>query len=445
MLNMKDIVRKIENSVYGILKRGKIRSLLVAVSGGADSVALLCACARLAVRLGLRVEAVNCNFHLRGAESDRDSSFTADICCRLGIKLHTLNYNVNAYLNEHPGISTEMACRELRYADFFRIAQERNLERIAVAHNSDDDIETLLLNMLRGSGSLGLKGMDVDNGVVIRPLLGVPRADIESYLLAIGQDFITDSTNLTSDYRRNFIRREVLPLLESRWPGARKSLARTLNIMKEEANIIDAHYRRQIAELCPDPTTLLVYAEGVSNGTILRFIEPFGGNPTIADEIRKSLDKEFGERRWKLSDRHEAELERDRLVIIESQIPDKEPTIRWEKIKMSPELMDMIKSNRTHDIIYLPHDETAYTLRQPQNGDRMAPLGMKGTRLVSDIISDARLDRDRKQDIRVLVRKTDNKIIWVPTLKRSRHDLVLPDADYVYKAIFNSISSTAPV
>lgn len=434
MHNKKDIVRKIEYSVYGFLKTGMIRSVLVAVSGGADSVALLSACARIAPRLGLHVEAANCNFHLRGAESDRDSSFTSDLCRRLGIKLHEFDYDVYAYLIEHPGISTEMACRELRYADFFRIAQERNLERIAVAHNSDDDIETMLLNMLRGSGNRGLRGMEQDNGKVIRPLLGISRIEIEEYLKAIDRDFITDSSNLTSDYRRNFIRRDVLPLLESRWPGARKSLARTLSILKEEANIIDAHYSRQIADLCPDPSTLLVYAEGVSKGTILRFIEPFGGNPSVADDIMESLDKDFGERRWKLSDRYEAQLERDRLVILDSQITSKEPSLVWEKLELTTELIAEIKNNRSHDIIFLPDDLSAYEIRRPKTGDRMAPLGMRGTRLVSDIISDGRLEARRKSAVRVLVRRSDGEIIWVTGLKRSRLDLVKSDSEVCYKA-----------
>ena len=442
MHKKKDIVRKIEYSVYGFLKLEKISSLLVAVSGGADSVALLCACARIAQSLGMHMEAANCNFHLRGAESDRDSSFTADLCRRLDIKLHKLDYDVDAYLNGHPGISTEMACRELRYADFFRIAQDRDLERVAVAHNSDDDLETMLLNMLRGCGSRGLRGMEHDNGIVIRPLLGVSRADIESYLSAIGQDFITDSSNLTSDYRRNFIRREVIPLLESRWPGARKSLARTLDIMKEEASIIDAHYRRQIARLCPDPTTLLVYDEGVSKGTVLRFIEPFGGNPAIADEIIESLEKDFCERRWKLSYKHEARLERDRLAIFETQMPDNEPYINWEILRMRPDVMDMIKNNSSHNIIYLPHDESAYELRRPLIGDKMEPLGMKGKRLISDIISDGRLDSTQKSRVRVLVRRSDGKIIWVTGLKRSRHDLVAEDCEYVFKAVISSLDKT---
>ena len=436
-MNDKKAIKRVEGQVAEALETSGIKSILVAVSGGADSVALLCACSRLAPRLALRVEAANCNFHLRGAESDRDSSFTADLCLRLGIRLHKLDYDVDAYLSKHPGISTEMACRELRYADFFRIAQETDLERIAVAHNSDDDIETMLLNMLRGSGCRGLRGMEPDNGKVIRPLLGISRHEIEDYLKAICKNFITDSSNLTSDYRRNFIRHEVLPMLETRWPGARKSLARTLSIMKEEADIIEDYYRRQLSVLTPDPNTLLVYAEGVSKGTILRFIEPFGGNPSVADEIIESLGKDLGERRWKLSDRYEAQLERDRLIIVDSRISGREPAISWEKIKMSPEVMEKIKNNRSHNVIYLPNDESSYELRRPQTGERMAPLGMKGTRLVSDIISDARLDRRQKQDIRVLVRKTDNKIIWVPTLKRSRHDLVLPDADFVYKAEIN--------
>lgn len=438
----KFIIRHIESEVEKILRKSGVKSILVAVSGGADSVALLSACCHVAPRLNIRVEAVNCNFHLRREESDRDSRFTEDICMKLGVKLHSLSYDVDSYISSHPGLSVEMACRELRYRDFFRIKEEEGFDRVAVAHNSDDDIETMLLNMLRGSGSRGLKGMEQDNGKIIRPLLGISRHEIEEYMNAIDQDFITDSSNLTSDYRRNFIRREVLPLLESQWQGTRKSLSRTLSIMKEESDIVEAYYKRQLTDLSPDSYTLLAYADGVSKGTILRFIEPFGGNSAIADEILESLDKDFGERRWKLSDKHEAQLERDRLVIIESRKSDKEPTICWEKIKMSSQLMDKIKNNRSHDIIYLPNDESAYELRRPRKGDRMAPLGMKGTRLVSDIIGDARLDQTQKARIRVLVRRSDGEIIWVTGLKRSRHDLITDECSAIYQATMSFASGS---
>ena len=437
MPNKKDIVRKIEYSVYGFLKTGKIRSILVAVSGGADSVALLCACSRIAPRLGLRVEAANCNFHLRGAESDRDSSFTADLCRRLDIRLHKLDYDVDAYLKQYPGASTEMACRELRYADFFRIAKERNLESIAVAHNSDDDIETMLLNMLRGSGSRGLRGMEKDNGKVIRPLLGIPRLEIEGYLNAIEQNFITDSSNLTNDYRRNFLRRDVLPLLESRWNGSRKSLSKTLSIMKEESEIVESFYKQQLLSLSPDPTTLLVYVEGVRAGTVLRFMEPFGGNAAIAEDIMESLGKQHKGRRWELSPKHDAVLERDRLIIVDKDAYQLVPSLIWTKLDMTHTMMAEIKNNRSHDTVYLPHDESAYELRLPRKGDRIAPLGMKGTRLVSDIISDAHLDSQAKASVYVLARHSDGEIIWVTGLKRSRHELVCPSDAQTYKVALN--------
>lgn len=435
-------IRNIENLVLKAFENAKIRSVLVAVSGGADSVALLRACARVASRLSMRIEAVNCNFHLRGAESDRDSAFTAALCKHLRIPLHTLDYDVKAYLIEHPGISTEMACRELRYSDFFRICREAGLERVAVAHNADDDIETMMMNLLRGCGTRGLRGMDIDNGRIIRPLLGVTRADIETYLAAIGQDFIIDSSNISSDYRRNFIRHDVIPLLESRWNGARKSLSRTLSIMKEESEIVNEHYRRQLADLCPHERMLLVHAEGVQTGTILRFLEPFGGNTNIAHEIIESLGKQHGQRRWRLSDRYEAALERDRLTIIDRNTESMEPTLEWEKLTMTPKLMAEIRQNRSHDIVYLPQKPSAYELRRPRNGDRMAPLGMKGTRLVSDIISDAQLDSRSKECIRVLTRRSDGEIIWVTGLKRSRHDLISPEAECVYKAVYNNCIST---
>lgn len=432
----KDIIRHIEESVCKCFRDAGIRNVLVGVSGGADSVALLHACTRIATRIGLHIEAVNCNFHLRGDESDRDSDFTERLCKRLGVTLHRLDYDVAAYMHEHPGISKEMACRDLRYADFFRLCEERGLDRVAVAHNADDDIETMMLNLIRGSGTRGLRGMDHDNGRVIRPILGVSRTEIESYLKAIGQAFITDSSNLTSHYRRNFIRLDVIPLLENRWPGARKSLARTISIMKEESEIINDYYHCQLSELTPDPYTLLVYADKVRTGTVLRFIEPFGGNSAIAEEIMECRGRRYGGRRWKLSDTHDAELERDKLVIIDNEAECSEPLIQWTELDMTQDLMAEIKRNGSHEIVYLPQDAKAYEIRPPRTGDRMAPLGMKGSRLISDIISDARLSSAEKARTKVLARKTDGEIIWVTGLKRSRHELVDPDARCVYRACY---------
>lgn len=414
------------------MRRAEVRSLLVAVSGGADSVALLRICHALAQNTGIRIEAVNCNFHLRGDESDCDSAFTASLCRRLGVRLHRLSYDVDEYIRMNPGISTEMACRALRYDDFFKIASEEGFDRIAVAHNADDDIETMMLNMLRGSGSRGLKGMDIDNGRIIRPLLTTSRVEIEKYLEEISQDYVTDSSNLASDYRRNFIRREVLPLLEQRWNGARKSLGRTVGIMKEESRIVEAHYENQLAKYAKGET-LEVYADEMSPGTVRLFLEPFGGNSTIAEEIMEARGKSFSERTWRLDEHHIAILERDRLVVADSNPNKKDLILEWSEIRMSPAIMQEIKSNRDHNQAYFPRCPEAYMLREPLAGDRIAPLGMKGSRLVSDIISDEKLDRNRKSGIRVLVRKTDGKIVWVIGLKRSRHDLIAETDTIVYK------------
>lgn len=434
MQKSREIVRKIEKSVADTLKGAEAKSLLIAVSGGADSVALLCACARVVPRLGLHIEAVNCNFHLRGNESDRDSAFVTYLCDSIGITLHRLDYDVASYIEHHPGSSTEMACRELRYMDFFRIMEERSLERVAVAHNADDDIETMMLNMLRGSGSRGLRGMDVDNGKVIRPLLSVSRKEIEHYLSELRQDFVTDSSNLTSDYRRNFIRREIIPLIETRWPGARKALSRSVSIMKEESHIIERHYTRQIEELSDNEGALRVYADGVTTGTILRYIEGYGGNTQTAQEISDALAKPFAERIWRLDASHQATLERDRLTIVtDSGEPDDKTDLIWSEMKMSERAMLEVKGCRDHLTAFLPNGKEAYLFRKPTTGDRIAPLGMKGTRLVSDVISDAKLSRDEKEKVKVLTRVSDGEIIWIAGLKRSRHDLIGNETAIIHK------------
>lgn len=171
--------------------------------------------------MGIDTEAVTCNFHLRGKESDRDENFCVALCERLGIKLHRCHFDTRSYA-EARKISIEMAARELRYRYFEQLRQDIGAEAICVAHHQDDSIETLLMNLIRGTGINGLKGIQPINGHIIRPLLCVGRKDIEDYLNSLGQDYVTDSTNLVDDVMRNKIRLNVIPLLETINPNVRK-------------------------------------------------------------------------------------------------------------------------------------------------------------------------------------------------------------------------------
>ena len=182
---------------------------IVALSGGADSVALL----RILHHLGYRIEAAHCNFHLRGAESDRDETFVKSLCSSLNIPIHLIHFDTAEYASLHQ-VSIEMAARELRYGYFDQLCKDIGASAVCVAHHRDDAVETFLMNLLRGSGIHGLTGIRPRNGNVIRPLLCLSRDEIEQYLHSIGQDYVTDSTNLVDDVVRNKVRLNVLPLLK---------------------------------------------------------------------------------------------------------------------------------------------------------------------------------------------------------------------------------------
>ena len=182
--------------------------VLVALSGGADSVALL----RVLLVLGYHCEAAHCNFHLRGEESDRDERFVNELCKGLGVTLHVTHFDTVAYASRHH-VSIEMAAREMRYDWFEQLRKERGMAVIAVAHHRDDSVETFLLNLVRGTGIQGLKGIAPKNGAIVRPLLDVGRTDILAFLASIGQDYVMDSTNQRDEFTRNKLRLNVLPLL----------------------------------------------------------------------------------------------------------------------------------------------------------------------------------------------------------------------------------------
>ena len=189
-----------------LLKRGE--KVIVTCSGGADSIFLL----HILNKLGFECVVAHCNFHLRGEESDRDENFVREFCEKENLILLVEHFDTQKYAAKNK-LSIEMAARELRYTWFEKVREEHNAQAIAVAHHSDDSIETILLNMLRGTGLRGICGIRPRNEFVVRPLLCVNRKEIEDYLSEQGISYITDSTNLENEYTRNKIRNIVMPIL----------------------------------------------------------------------------------------------------------------------------------------------------------------------------------------------------------------------------------------
>ena len=175
--------------------------ILVGLSGGADSVALL----SVLVRLGYPCIAAHCNFHLRGEESMRDEAFAWQFAEKLSIPFLKIDFDTRKYASGHH-VSIEMAARDLRYAWFEEQRKREGAQAIAVAHHRDDSVETVVMNLVRGSGLRGLTGIRPKNGYVVRPLLCVSRKEIEAWLAKEGLAFVSDSTNFSTEYTRNFIR-----------------------------------------------------------------------------------------------------------------------------------------------------------------------------------------------------------------------------------------------
>ena len=418
----KTIIERLEDKISESLSGAGIFKVIAGVSGGADSVALL----RGLVNIGVDVEVVHCNFHLRGEESERDRKFVEILCSDLGVSLDVVDFDVESYRRVNGG-SVEMACRELRYAYFEEKMETLHADRIAVAHNSDDNAETLLLNLFRGAGISGLRAMKPDTGRVVRPLLDISRSEIEEYLDALKQDYIVDSSNLTSDYKRNFIRNEVIPLIEKEWPGVKRSLNKTAEIMRDEEDGINGVTRVITNDNRISYETMLEKDTG--KWYLRRFVISKGGSNDIVEQMWAVLTKPDIRKgaKW-ITAKGEFVLSSDGLEWLEGEILpegfDLSDEFEWEQFRNSQALMDEIKADRSNRILWIPIPPDDVKLRTREKGDRIKPLGMKGSRLVSDIIGESRLTVREKRKIAIAQNVRTNEIIWVENLKRSRKDLI---------------------
>ena len=414
---------KIRNyiSSNGLLEDGT--KVIVGVSGGADSTALLL----ILLRLGYRVHAVHCNFHLRGSESDRDQQFVTDLCNRLGVELEICQYNTQQYASDH-GISIEMAARELRYADFERIMHKCGASAVCIAHHRDDSVETILLNLIRGTGIKGLTGIKPRNGHIIRPLLCVSREDIENWLNEIGQPYVTDSTNLETDYTRNKIRNQLLPLMRSINPDADNAVNDTAKHLQQTYAIYCKAIKSatdRIVTISGGITTISIpelNKEADTGAVLFEILSPMGFNSTQIEDIVASLSSQPGARF--ISATHQLIKERDFLTV--SPIDDssfKPLTINLEPDTSSAlpdgSVLTVATAHAGTPISRLQSTATfdadlvkgPITIRPWQEGDWFIPFGMKGRKLVSDYLTDCKVSALERQ--KQLVATCRNDIIWV--------------------------------
>lgn len=388
---------------------------------------------------GFDCRAAHCNFHLRGDESMRDESFVRDLCERLNIPLTVKDFDVAAWQQEHGG-SVEMACRELRYAWFEQERQRQGCNLIAVAHHADDQIETFFLNLMRGTGIKGLAGMQRLSGHIWRPLLNVSRQDILKYLDNIGQNYVTDSTNAENDYRRNRVRNRVLPALEHEFPKSHELILSTMSNLRDDLNLITSLVNEVLPDerhididtLCSrtEASTLLYHRirhlgfnreqceQAVAAAHQGHSGRQFPANGFVMHVNRQSLDIE------PITDESPVEVPVDLHNDILSPV---HVTISHCNAPFSPLMCDGKRKVAFNSSLM---DCDRIVLRHWRQGDRIKPFGLKGSKLVSDLFNDLKLDHSAKRNTWVL--EADGNILWVLGYRASAHYPVTPESqDYI--------------
>ena len=406
------------------------QTVLLAVSGGRDSVAM----ADLMHRAGFRFAIAHCNFNLRPGDCDRDQAFVRQLAEDCGAVFHTVAFDTAAHAAEH-GQSIEEAARQLRYNWFAGLCAEHGYHCLATAHHADDSIETFFLNLFRGTGIAGLHGIrplstlhsPLSTLHVVRPMLCFSRADIDRYVAERGLRWVEDHTNAELDARRNRIRLRLMPLLRELYPSVDATmlanisrLADTEALYREHIGLLRSSLLRPYHSALP---TVAVPIIGIgmaelnahpAPATILyELLQPYGFNgATVTDMLRSDA----GGRLFR-SATHVAELHRGMLLVA----PDAEPCPPRFSVTLLPEgevpaqetLRSLPPTTLAADASVL---HQPLTMRPWRDGDRFRPFGMKGTRLVSDFLKDSGLSLIERRHVWLLADSNDRPL-WIAGLR----------------------------
>lgn len=421
-------------SVFDILQESGLKQnnkVICAVSGGIDSVVLL----HILNRYGLDCIVAHCNFQLRGEESDRDEDFVRNLAKEYGYKSEIRLFNTLEFA-ESKKISVQMAARELRFTFFDELLEKYNCNYIALGHNSDDQIETVLTNLVRGTGIRGLTGMSEISGKYLRPILNVSRKEIEEYAKQHNVDYCQDSTNETTKYSRNKLRHIVIPAFEEINTAARNNILKSIDVLKDNEAILnkyvdDAFNQCVTGELDEDIYIDLNKLRGYASAKTVLFeiLLRLGLPINLATDSIELLDSQTGkycenEELTVLNNRdvikiskNTARIDPRPIKIVEADLACTIKSVKTEYKFTIEDISPEYKPQLNSDVAYLDYDKLKFPLliRQKKDGDKFKPLGMSNYKKLKDFFIDMKIPINQKQDIDLFVSGDD--IVWVSCMR----------------------------
>ena len=419
---MEKTIKKVHQFIHNQSLFTPNQKLIVGVSGGADSVFLIHAL----YELDYSCIIAHCNFHLRGEESNRDALFVKSLAEKLNLPFRSIDFQTEEYASEQK-ISIEMAARELRYHWFAGLKEKEEADCIAIAHHSDDVVETFLINMTRGTGIHGLTGIKPKKGDIVRPLLTLSREEIVEYLQQKNIPFVEDSTNKETIYIRNKFRNHIIPLLQTINPAFKESVLQTVRHLQQAENFMEDQLKSIKKDLIIEEKNGCRISIGKlkeENSPVFVLYEllyPYGFSASVINDIYNGLDgtsgKQYISEKYRiLKDREWLLLsDRNQEISITYSIKDMDTTIE-NPLKMtitceekSPDFA-IIKDKR---FCCLDVDKLVFPLeiRRWERGDTFVPFGMKNRKKVSDFFIDQRFSMLQKEQAWLLL--SGGEIVWI--------------------------------
>ncbi len=395
--------------------------LLLAVSGGIDSV-VLC---ELCKQAGYDFAIAHCNFQLRGDDSERDEKFVSELAGKYNVSFHVVKFETKEIAKEKK-ISTQEAARELRYHWFEEIRKKNEYQYILTAHHADDNIETVTMNFFRGTGIKGIRGIEPKHDRIVRPLLFARRSELEEFLKTNQLEFVTDSSNLKDDYTRNYFRNQVIPMVEKSFPGVNENILSDIarfsevELLYQQAIIL---HKKKLLEKKGDevhiPVLKLKKTEPL-HSIVYEIAKEYGFTASQTGEMIALLDSESGKyvqspshriiknRKWLIIAPNEAE--RSDIVVIE-EIGSWQFAVGNLQFETTPTAN--CKLPTANSIAVLDADEIKFPLllRKWKQGDYFYPLGMTKKKKLARFFIDQKLSKTDKEKVWVI--EMDKKIVWV--------------------------------